>query len=171
MNRRCGRCWSGCGRTALGAYAHQDLPFERLVEELSTERDRSRDPLVQVVCALDTSGSGLLELTALSIEPLAVKTRTAKFDLALFMHQAGTEISGVWIYRRELFESATIRRMRGHLQRLLEGIVADPTAPIRSLAWLSPEEEQQRSHRQNELRQSGYAMFKRAKRTAVVVSQ
>ncbi|HEX4497783.1 MAG TPA: non-ribosomal peptide synthase/polyketide synthase, partial [Thermoanaerobaculia bacterium] len=110
--------------SALAAYAHQDLPFERLVEELRPERDLSRGPLVQVVFSLDpVAGSELAP--GLSCEPLRVNTRTAKFDLTLFLEQEAGGLTAVVEYATDLFDAATMARLGRSYLRLLSRLVEE----------------------------------------------
>ncbi len=128
----------------LGAHEHQDFPFEKLVEELQPERSLSYSPIFQTMFALqNVRGGGGLELPGLKIVPVLRDALVAKFDLTLFMAENGGEIDGTFEYNTDLFDRATIRRMTAHLERLLEGIVANPDQPILELPFLSPEEEQQ----------------------------
>ncbi|MGH7829948.1 MAG: non-ribosomal peptide synthetase, partial [Candidatus Binatia bacterium] len=128
---------------ALGAYAHQDLPFEKLVEELQPERDLSRNPLFQVWFALQNVPRQALELAGSTVKPLEMESRMAKFDLALSMVEVGENLMGSLEYNTDLFESATIARMSGHFETLLEGIVADPGRRLSELPLLTEPERQQ----------------------------
>ncbi|HEV2734136.1 MAG TPA: condensation domain-containing protein, partial [Longimicrobiaceae bacterium] len=126
--------------TTLGAYAHQDLPFEKLVEELHPERDLSRNPLFQVLFALQNAPDEELELAGLKLTWQWVDTTTAKFDLMLWTHEEDGEIVALLEYATDLFRASTIERMRDHLMALLEGIAADPDAPLSRLPLLTPAE-------------------------------
>jgi amino acid adenylation domain-containing protein len=137
---------------ALGAHAHQDLPFEKLVEELKPERDLSKTPLFQVMFALHNVPSPTLELSGLEIEPLEVKSLTAKFDLLLSMAEEGGELRGELKYNADLFNPDTILRMTGHLKSLLEGITANPEARLSELPLLTAEERRQLLVEWNETR-------------------
>jgi amino acid adenylation domain-containing protein len=107
---------------ALSAYAHQDLPFERLVEELRPERDLSRNPLVQVLLSLDpVQGSRLA--SGVECEPLRVTTRTAKFDLTLFLEQEGDDLAAVLEYATDLFDPATMARLARAYLGVLSALV------------------------------------------------
>jgi len=128
---------------ALGAYTHQDLPFERLIEELQSIRDPSRNPLVQVVFVLQNASSAPLELSGLTVRPIAIETRTAKFDLTLSMGETDQGLSGAMEYNTDLFDAAMIRRLVGHFQVLLKGIVADPTRRLAELPLLTEAERHQ----------------------------
>ncbi len=129
--------------TALGAYAHQDLPFEKLVEELSPPRDRGRTPLFQVALALQNVAPLVLELPGLEIEQLMLDSGTAKFDLTLMFNGAGESLSGALEYRLDLFDRATAERLAAHFGVLLEGALVAPERPVAELALLSPGERHQ----------------------------
>jgi amino acid adenylation domain-containing protein len=127
---------------ALGAYAHQDLPFERLVEELQPERDLSRNPLFQVMFDLQNAPLPALDLPDLTVQPLTVDYGTAKFDLTLSVQETAQGLNGLLEYNTDLFDEATIMRLAGHFQTLLEGITADPAQPIGTLPLLTEAERQ-----------------------------
>ncbi|MBZ4423348.1 non-ribosomal peptide synthetase, partial [Myxococcus sp. RHSTA-1-4] len=127
--------------TTLGAYAHQDVPFEKLVDELKPERDLSRSPLFQVMLALqNTPRQPAREGGASTVRPLDVDSGTAKFDLSLLLGDFGDDISGVLEFNTDLFDAETVRRMGGHLVRLLTAVVADASQPLWSLPLLGEEE-------------------------------
>ncbi|MBV9789120.1 MAG: amino acid adenylation domain-containing protein, partial [Chloroflexi bacterium] len=122
--------------TALGAYAHQDLPFEMLVEAVQPERDLTRTPLFQVMFSLQNTPHVTIELPDLILEPLAVESTTAKFDLSLSLAETPHGLHGDIEYRTDLFEAATIERMVAHFQALLTAIVAQPEQRIDRLQLL-----------------------------------
>ncbi len=126
---------------ALGAYAHQDLPFEALVEALQPERDLSHTPLFQVAFALQNTPAEGLDLPGLTLNPLEVDTGSAKFDLTLVMTEQADGLGGAIEYNTDLFDAGTIRCMAGHLRILLEGIVADPDRLISQLPLLAEVEQ------------------------------
>jgi amino acid adenylation domain-containing protein len=128
---------------ALQAYAHQDLPFEKLVEELQPSRDRSYTPLFQVMFALHTAPKTALQLPGLSLSLLEVETGTAKFDLTLEITDTEQGLTGSLEYNTDLFDEATITRMLGHFQTLLEGIVANPDCRLSDLPLLTEAERYQ----------------------------
>ncbi|HVR10350.1 MAG TPA: condensation domain-containing protein, partial [Thermoanaerobaculia bacterium] len=120
-------------RTTLGAYAHQDLPFSKLVEALSPRRDPSHNPLFQVVLSLDNfpppqAGAGL------AVEPVPLATGTAKFDLALEMKETGEALAGLLEWNADLFEPATPGRMLAHYRTILQWMVDAPDRPLSSLS-------------------------------------
>ncbi len=124
----------------LGAYAHQDMPFERLVQELAPERDLSRSPLFQVVFALQNAPSEAVDLGGLQISGVTAESATSKFDLTLVMAEGAGGLVCSFEYDVDLFDGATIDRLLGHFRTLLEGVVADPAAKIGDLPLLSPGE-------------------------------
>jgi len=128
---------------ALGAYNHQDLPFEKLVEELRPERDLSHSPLFQVAFALQNAPLPPIELPGLSLKPLEVDSEMAKFDLTLSIEETQQGLHAVLQYNTDLFEDATARRMLKHYEVLLEAIVADPDRPLSELPILAQTERQQ----------------------------
>ncbi|MEH2165185.1 MAG: amino acid adenylation domain-containing protein [Nostoc sp.] len=127
---------------ALGAYANQDVPFEKLVEELQPARDLSYTPLVQVIFILDMP-IPQIQMAGLTVSPLAVETTTAKFDLILSLENTATGLIGQWEYNSDLFDATTIARMAGHFQTLLEEIVSNPTRQLSDLPLLREQEQQQ----------------------------
>jgi amino acid adenylation domain-containing protein len=128
---------------ALGAYTHQDLPFEMLVEKLQPERDMSHTPLFQVAFSLQTASNEPLEMPELRLTPVEADTGTAQFDLMLSLSETPDGLDGALEYNTDLFDASTIRRMAGHLQTLLEGAVVDPDQPITELPLLTEEESRQ----------------------------
>ncbi|HEY0783902.1 MAG TPA: condensation domain-containing protein, partial [Thermoanaerobaculia bacterium] len=130
-------------RTALGAYAHQDLPFERLVEELSVERSLSYGPLFQVMFVLQNAPGEALELPGLTLAPVEVSGSTAKFDLTLALWEVGEETLGQLEYSTDLFDATTVRRLFGHFATLLTAAAQRTEARVGELLLLSPAERHQ----------------------------
>ncbi len=133
--------------TALGAYAHQDLPFERLVEEVAPERQLGAHPLFQVLFVVQNAPAVAVELPGLSLSSLEVHTGTSKFDLALFLAPRGGDGAGGFEAALELstdlFDLTTGRRLLGHYRALLTAALADPLRPLDELPLLAPAEAQQ----------------------------
>lgn len=127
---------------ALGAYAHQDLPFEKLVEELQPERDLSRNPLFQVMLVLENHQMSALEFPGLALSPLKMDIGTAKFDLLLSMGEEVDGLTGALEYNTDLFDAGTITRMLGHFRAMLEGIVTTPEQRLSTLPLLTEAERQ-----------------------------
>ncbi|HEY9420993.1 MAG TPA: amino acid adenylation domain-containing protein, partial [Thermoanaerobaculia bacterium] len=125
---------------ALGAYAHQDVPFEKLVEELAPQRDASRTPLFQVALALQNAPAPPLELPGLQAEPLDTDAGGSRFDLTLLLRDSGEGFVGSVEYAVDLFDAGTVERLMGHYRTLLAGVVADPGRPVADLPLLTAEE-------------------------------
>ena len=131
-------------RTALDAYTHQDLPFEKLVEELQPERCFDHHPVVQVVLEFQNAPSNDLELFDLKVEALCQEiTTTREFDIELHLYNSPKGLVGLCVYSTDLFKPETIQRMLGNFQTLLQGIVADSSQAIGELPLLTPAERQQ----------------------------
>ncbi|MGH7827842.1 MAG: condensation domain-containing protein, partial [Candidatus Binatia bacterium] len=127
----------------LGAYAHQDLPFEKLVEVLEPERDLSRNPLFQAMFALQQHTKPDLELSGLTVTAVKIDRGSSKFDLTFELIERGKELSGVLVYNTDLFDDLTIARLLDHFQALLTGAVANPKQRLSDLPMLSQAEKQQ----------------------------
>jgi amino acid adenylation domain-containing protein len=126
--------------STLGAYAHQEVPFEKLVEELAPERSLSHNPLFQTFFAVQNGGGEGLSLTGLQAEPMAAEGLTAKFDLSLFLWQDANGMGGAVEYAADLFEPASMERLAGHFRVLLEGVVSGPDRRLSALPLLADEE-------------------------------
>jgi non-ribosomal peptide synthetase component F len=125
---------------AIGAYAHPDLPFERLVEKLQPKRDLSYNPLTQVMFVLLKEAMDHLELDGLKVDPVDVESVTAQYDLVMHIWETPDGLAGFWHYSTDLFDPSTIARMLSHFQGLLEGIVAEPGKRILDLPLLTEAE-------------------------------
>ena len=128
---------------ALEAYAHQEVPFEKLIEDLHLERSLSFSPLFQVMFVLQNTPESELKLLGCTVSPLTIKRETALFDLFLSLAERDEGLHGTLSYRTDLFDRATISRMIGRFQVLLHGIVADPDRPISTLPLLMETEKHQ----------------------------
>ncbi|XXY48792.1 amino acid adenylation domain-containing protein [Sorangium sp. So ce269] len=129
--------------TALGAYAHQALPFERIVDALGVPRDLSRTPVFQVMFTLQNAPVHEMRLAGLSLREEEISTRTAKFDLDLTLREVDGALVGTLEYSADLFDAATVERMAGHLRALLEGVVAAPGTRLSGLPLLTAVERRQ----------------------------
>jgi amino acid adenylation domain-containing protein len=130
-------------KLALDAYAHQDVPFEHLVNILRPERNLSHAPIFQVMFVFQNAPVDALNLTGLTLTPVETESETAKFDLTLCMGKGDQGIWGWVEYRTDLFERATALRMIGQFQNLLRAAVNDPSSPISKLPWISESERRQ----------------------------
>ena len=123
--------------TALAAYLHQDLPFEKLVEELTPERSLARTPLFQVMLVLQNAPAGSLEIRDLRLRPVGVEGTTAKFDLTLALAETDGELTGHFEYATDLFDATTIDRLILHFERSLTAALAVPERTVSELPLLS----------------------------------
>lgn len=134
----------------LEAYAHQDVPFERLVEELQPARDLSRSPLFQVMFILLNMPTQKFELPGLSLIESESRVEMAKFELTLTMMETERGLVAALEYNTDLFESATIKRMVSHFEQLLETICSDAEQPITRLSLMTDEERHELLIKQNQ---------------------
>jgi amino acid adenylation domain-containing protein len=128
-------------KTTIDAYAHQDLPFEKLVEELQPERNMSTSALFQVLFVLQNAPMGSLDLPGLSISPWNISSGTSKFDLSIYMVEEEGMLTGALEYNADLFEHDTMLRVIEHFKQLLSSIVAEPERAITELPLLSEAEQ------------------------------
>lgn len=140
----------------LAAYAHQDVPFEKLVEELQPVRSLGQNPLFQVVFALQNTPMAQLVLPGLILSPMELETKTSRFDLELYVWKCTDNFRNLWgkgwqqsdglrgvvVYNTDLFDSPTIAALRQHFQTLLEGVAVNPDTPLSALPLLTSEEQQ-----------------------------
>jgi amino acid adenylation domain-containing protein len=124
-------------RRALKAYAHQAVPFERLVQELAVRRDPARNPLFQAMFNLQNAPSSGAVFPGLESESIPVKTPTSKVDLTLIAREHEGRLGGEWEYSTELFDETTIQRMAAHFETLLEAAAADPDQAVADLPLLA----------------------------------
>ncbi|HBL25757.1 MAG TPA: non-ribosomal peptide synthetase module, partial [Acidobacteria bacterium] len=129
--------------TALAAYMHQDLPFEKVVEELAPERSLAHTPLFQVMFALQNAPVGSLDIQDLHLHPVDRIEPTAKFDLTLVLEEGGGGLFGSIEYSTDLFDAPTIERLAVHYERLLAAAVAAPDLAVTELPMLSAAERHQ----------------------------
>src|ERR1041384_3160680 len=128
---------------ALEAYAHQDMPFEKLVEEVMPERDLSRSPLFQVFFQLRNAPMPVPELPGVRVTPLDIDNETSIFDLTVTVQESPEGLTGNFRYNADLFDSETVERMIGHYRRVLELAAAEISRPVGQLSLLSADERRQ----------------------------
>ncbi|MCJ9736653.1 condensation domain-containing protein, partial [Bradyrhizobium sp. PRIMUS42] len=116
--------------SALGAYEHQDLPFERLVQELRPVRDLGRHPIFQTMFILQNVGREGVRLPGAELNWQAGNGASAKFDLSFYMYDTAEELSGVFEYATDIYDVSTIERLAERWRVLLEAIAADPDARL-----------------------------------------
>jgi amino acid adenylation domain-containing protein len=129
--------------TALGAYAHQDVPFEKLVEDLRPDRDLSQNPLFQVMFSLQNAPRQAFELKGLKLSLMDMGEASAKFDISVFLSESADGVGGRIEFNTDLFDAPTIQRMIGHYRILLQAAVADPELKISELPLLTNAEHHQ----------------------------
>jgi len=137
-------------QTSLGAWAHQAVPFEKLVSELAPARDLSRSPLFQVAFALQSGLAAAPELEGLEVSVYPAPTESAKFDLTLTLVETPEGLEAAAEYDRDLFDATTIRRLLGHYQHLLEAVAAEPERRLGELPILTAGERHQLAREWND---------------------
>jgi acyl carrier protein len=147
----------------LESYAHQEVPFPKIVQEVQPERSATHNPLVQVLFVMQNIPRARRELAGLHVEPFEVPVTTSKFDMAVFVADKPEGLIGYWVYSTELFKQATIQRMLRHFSNLLQSAVEQPDARLSALRMLSPEEVAQQEAEKTQRKQS---QFKKLKATA-----
>ncbi|HSF41151.1 MAG TPA: non-ribosomal peptide synthase/polyketide synthase, partial [Thermoanaerobaculia bacterium] len=162
--------------TALAAHTHQDVPFEKLVQELTPERSLAQTPLFQVMFALQNAPGEGLEIPGLRLEQLGEPGKTSKFDLTLSLSEWPGGLRGAVEYATDLFDAATIGRLIDHFERLLTAALAEPDRLASELPLLSPAEHGQVVAEWNDTwaetpRESLYGLFEtQARRTPEAVA-
>ncbi|MFI6638492.1 amino acid adenylation domain-containing protein [Streptomyces sp. NPDC050504] len=124
-------------RTAVDAYAHQDVPFERLVQELRPDRGADRNPLFQVLFAGLSGDAARPRLPGVEVEQVELDNGTAKVDLSLVVAERPSGTTGTFAFDRDLFDRPTVRRLVGHYLRLLDSAANDPGLPLSRLELLT----------------------------------
>ena len=130
-------------QVTLEGYQHQDVPFEKLVEELQPERNLSRSPLFQVMLALQNTGQRALQMQGLQVENYAIESGVTPFDVLLTLSETEEGLAGELRYARDLYEGETVERMAGHLCRVAEEMVRNPEQRVGEVSLLGEEEREQ----------------------------
>jgi hypothetical protein len=143
----------------LGAYGHQEVPFERVVEEMAPERSLSRTPLFQVAFGVQNAPMEVLELEGLHLSPLAYENETGRYDLTLWMSESEGELIGKITYNKDLYDEELIERLGRHYARLLQSIAADPGAKLDKLQMFTDEEIRASQQAERESMTSAYHKF------------
>src|SRR5262249_34373243 len=128
---------------ALDAYQHQDLPFEKLVEELRPERDLARMPLFQTMFVLQNAPLPRLEMSGLDLSPIEFDPGVAKFDLILSLTETAQGLKGFIEYSTDLFDAWRIQRMAEHFRTVIEGVIANPEQKIHQIELMTGIEREQ----------------------------
>ena len=131
-------------QTLLDAYAHQQVPFEQLVETLQPERSLSHSPLFQIMLVLQNNEQGVLELPDLTLTPVEHSHHIAKYDLTLTVQETAPQgLSLIWEYNTDLFHPESIARLAEHFKTLLEGLLKEPDTNVYQVDLLNKKEQQQ----------------------------
>jgi len=145
---------------SLGGYAHQDLPFDRLVEEVQPERSGGQTTLLQVVFVLENAPTQAVEVPSLAVEGYPVENGTSKFDLLLMMYETSARVGGTWTFSADLFDDVTAARVNADYEALLDNVVRAPTVRLNKLELRSEDEqERQVKMQRNESRRKGLLEF------------
>ncbi len=152
---------------ALGAYAHQDLPFAKLVEALRPERKENATPLFQVLFVFQNAPMPAVELANLAIAPLELHAETAKFDLAIFVEETAAGIVWKLRYGTDIFEEEAIAKISRNLQTLLNSIANNPDTQIKDLEMLTESEKQAQITAKNKRAKANFKKFQSIKPKAV----
>ncbi|MEG3870446.1 amino acid adenylation domain-containing protein [Microcoleus sp. Z1_B5] len=155
----------------LKAYTHQDLPFDKLVEELRPDRTLSQTPLFQVLFVMQNAPMPNLEMAGLTLIPVEIDSGTAKFDLALFVSETKTGIVGSWKYNSDLFDRETIAQMSNRFETLLGSIVAQPDSRLNTLEILTEAQQQKQAMQELKREKSNFSKFKSVKPKPVALPQ
>jgi len=121
--------------TVLDAYEHQDLPFEKLVEELAPERNLRDMPFFRIQMVLQNTPAASINVPGLELSHMEPDRRVSKLDLSLFMHEKGDLLTGTMEYNTDIFRSSSVCRLLGHFETLLEEVSRHPEQPLSSLSW------------------------------------
>jgi amino acid adenylation domain-containing protein len=154
----------------LEAYAHQEVPFPKVVQEIQPERSTTHNPIVQALFVMQNAPRTKRELAGLKVDPFEVPVTTSKFDMAVFMAERPDGLIGYWVYSTELFEQKTIQRMMRHFTTLLQSAIAQPEARLSALAMLSSEEIEQQEAEKQRRKQLQSKKLKMTTPTAVSLS-
>jgi len=151
----------------ISGYAHQDLPFDKLVEELRPERNLSYSPVVQVLFVQQNTPRSTASMTGLEISRFPLEVQS-KFDIAVFMRETGHEVQGSWVYNPDLFDAATLTRMAASFAMILEAVIADSKMRLSSLCeLLAAAEKQQRGSEHKKFQEAGLEKLKKIRRKAI----
>ena len=157
---------------AFGAYAHQDTPLEKLVEELQPQRQASHSPLFQVVFVLQNTPMPSMQMPGLTVTPVNFENETVRFDLSLLLGESEAgDLNAMWRFRTDLFRPETIGRMHRQYERLLQDVVTRPETRLSELELLTEEERRQRDTQKKELKASSFKKFKEMKVKAIAPAE
>jgi acyl carrier protein len=155
--------------TALGAYAHQDLPFEKLVEVLQPRRDAGVSPLFQVAFGLQNTPAPHIQLPGLEVRPVSFEEQAVRYDLTLWVWETTDGLTAAWTYSTDLFDESSIVRMHQHYDALLLNIVARPEERVNALEMLTEAERKQRVVDERQSHDLKLESLRTSRRTAIEI--
>jgi non-ribosomal peptide synthetase component F len=158
-------------KVCLGAYAHQDVPFDKLVKELQPERSLSHSPLFQVIFAFRNTLMGALNVPGLTLNIIERERDEAQFDLILDIQESEGHLSGTMRYNTDLFEAASINRIQEHFMTILENVLQQPDTPLSAIEMLTEDEKRQQSIEEKELFESNASVLRTIRRKRISVPQ
>ncbi|MBX3328845.1 MAG: amino acid adenylation domain-containing protein [Nitrospira sp.] len=158
-------------RTALEAYAHQDLPFEKIVEALKLKRDLGGNPLVQALLVLQNVPPPSMELPGLEVGALEFESEVARFDLGLFMEDSEEGMTGLWKYSTDLFDAATIGALSERFVTLLGSVATNPEEKLSALEILSHTEKESAMIESKQRAENKFKRFKSIQPKAMNLAQ
>jgi alpha-ketoglutarate-dependent taurine dioxygenase len=153
--------------TTLEAYAHEDLPFDKLVEELRPPRYAGRNPIVQVLLVMQNEPARKFAMAGLDVSRFELPLESSRFDLVLFLSESEAGLAGLWLYNPDLFEPSTVAKMTVHFERLLGAIVRDPAARLDTYQFLTEEEAKQKAMEKKERQESQISRLRTTRRRGV----
>ena len=154
----------------LESYAHQEVPFPKIVQEIQPERSATHNPIVQVLFVMQNIPRATRELAGLQVEGFEVPIKSSKFDMAVFIAERPDELIGYWVYSTELFDQSSIQRMIRHFGNLLRSAASQPETRLSALAMLSQEEIEQQEAEKKQRKQSQFRKLKTAAPEAIGLS-
>ncbi len=155
----------------LESYAHQEVPFPKIVQEVQPERSTTHNPIVQALFVMQNIPQVKRELAGLQVDPFNVPVSTSKFDLAVFVVEKPEGLLGYWVYSTELFERETIQRMMLRFRNLLQSIVAQPDARLSALSMLTLEDVEQQEVEKKKRKQSQLGKLKTTAPEAISIGK
>ena len=150
---------------ALGAYAHQDLPFEKLVDVLQPKRDPNLSPLFQVAFGLQNTPAPRLHIPGLEVSVVNSQDQVVRYDLTVWIWETDDDLSVSWTYAADLFDASTISRMHDHYNALLHSIVENPEERVNALEMLTEAERDRQAREEKQSRAVKLNSLINAKRT------
>jgi non-ribosomal peptide synthetase component F len=157
--------------SVVGAFAHQEMPFEKLVEEIQPERELGQMPLFNITFGVQNAPVEEVRLSGLEISPVATEQESARFDLTLWITEGAEALEAGWTYSTDIFDEETIIRLHGHLESLLFNIAARPDATLDDIELLSDAERVEQSANRAIRKEYSYSRFKNIKPKTVTLSE